>query len=193
MITFKYLHIEISRQRGFTLLIAVIFMGVVLAIGTALGSLGYKQALLASSALESQYAFYAADAGLECALRADEQENSFSPSLYYNASTPNSNSVGCGGTAYTLTSLCYNNLKYGTFSDNCANEWVTQWQIPLAYANPANQTRNTDTRCAVVTIYKPIGSGTTYLFSQGYDVACRNISSATVRFASRGLSASYQN
>ncbi len=181
-----------AGSRGFTLLIAVIFMAVVLAIGLALGSLGYKQAVLASSALESQYAFYAADAGLECALRADEQDGSFAPSNF-NPVNPNSNSISCGGTAYTLTSLCYNNAKYAGFTYSCPNEWVTRWTVPIAYANPLTQTSGTETRCAVITVYKPIGSGTTYLFSQGYDVACAKVGTTGVRYASRGLSASYQN
>ncbi len=52
-------------------------MSVMLAFGLALGSLSYKQQVLASSAVESQYAFYAADAGLECGLYADQQQNLF--------------------------------------------------------------------------------------------------------------------
>lgn len=60
-------------QRGFTLLIAVIFMTVMLSFGLALGSLSYKQLVLSSVASESQYAFYAADAATECALYYDQQ------------------------------------------------------------------------------------------------------------------------
>src|SRR3989344_5216944 len=58
-----------GSSRGFALLIAVIFVSVVLALGLSLGSLGYKQQILASGGIQSQYAFYAADAALECALR----------------------------------------------------------------------------------------------------------------------------
>ena len=106
--------INMKKKNGFTLLIAVIFMAVVLSIGLALGSLGYKQAILASSALESQYAFYAADAGLECALRADEQDNAFAYANY-NSVTPES--VACGGSSYQVTNLCYNNSPTNGFTD----------------------------------------------------------------------------
>src|SRR5580658_7382511 len=75
-----------QTQRGFALLIAVIFMSVMLSFGLALGALAYKQEVLASSAVESQYAFYAADAGLECALYADQVQNLFA----YPATDPHS-------------------------------------------------------------------------------------------------------
>ena len=60
-------------QRGFALLVAVVFMSVMLSFGLALGSLSYKQQVLAGASVQSQYAFYAADAGLECALYEDQK------------------------------------------------------------------------------------------------------------------------
>lgn len=186
------------NSRGFTLLIAVIFMAVVLSLGLALGSLGYKQAVLAGAALESQYAFYAADAGLECALRADEQDNAFSYAGY-NSGSPSSRSAACSGQAYTTRGACYNNAAASPadpdFSGSCtgtATTLVTTWKIPLAYANPLSQSGNTETRCAIVTIYKPAGAGTTYLFSQGYDVKCASVGVSGLRYASRGIVTSYQ-
>ena len=68
------------------------------------------------------------------------------------------------------------------------------WQIPLAYANPASQSNPaTATRCAIVTLYKPASGGMTYIFSQGYDVACTQLAVPGIRYASRGLSTSYQD
>lgn len=199
--------------RGFTLLIAVIFMAVVLAIGLALGSLGYKQSVLASSALESQYAFYAADAGLECALRADEQDlaSDGDPGgvfayRTYSVTTRDANAASCGGVSKNFITLCYDGTTYHNFNDSCDQEWVTSWEIPLALTNPNmqyNAVSNPETRCAVVTVYKSGTSpGTTYLFSQGYDVACKYVcdpqkngscNTTATRFASRGLSATYSN
>jgi Tfp pilus assembly protein PilX len=191
-IIFKKLKRAREHHKGFTLIIAVIFMAVVLSIGLSLGSLGYKQSVLASSSLESQYAFYAADAGLECALRADEQDNAFAYTKY-NASTPDGATALCGGTFYTIQSLCYNGVPYHGFTGSCGGTWITSWKVPLAFAAPATRTAGTETRCAVVTIYKPSSGGTTYIFSQGYDVPCANIAATSGRYASRGLSASYAN
>lgn len=60
-------------HRGFTLLISLVLTSVVLAVGVALLDIAYKQILLASSAKQSQYAFYNADSALECALFYDQK------------------------------------------------------------------------------------------------------------------------
>jgi hypothetical protein len=177
-------------------------MSVVLSIALALGSLGYKQEILASSALQSQSAFYAADAGLECALYADEQESDFAYALYaepiasggYNQANF---AIGCGGIAHPVTNECYNGTTLNSSGVSCTtNQWVVSWEIPLAYTNPVTQHAGTDQQCAVVQIYKPNGSGTTYIFSQGYSTSCESLPAyggTATRFASRGLSASYQD
>lgn len=167
----------ILPERGFALLIAIIFMSVMLSFGLALGSLGYKQQVLASSAIGSQYAFYAADAALECALYADQQQNLFEYSTHGASTPPNLiTTVACGDTLpSTQVSYSYD-----------VDQLVVKERLPL----DANK------RCADVTIYKysaPLSSGvTTYVFSQGYDVPCATVSSpGTTRFVSRGQSAHY--
>lgn len=57
-----------SSERGFTLLVAVIVSSLVLAIGLSILNITLKEFILSSIARESEYAFYAADAGMECAL-----------------------------------------------------------------------------------------------------------------------------
>ncbi len=164
-----------NTKRGFALLIAVIFMSVMLTFGLALSSLSYKQQILASSAVESQYAFYAADTAAECALYADEQLGLFA---YANHASPGT--LSCGGDIQVIGSgpgtNCYN-------QPSCSNQWVSSTRLSL----------DSGTHCADVTVYKPASSGTTYLFSQGYDVSCAAVSSSagTARFVSRGLKASY--
>lgn len=56
-----------GTQRGFTLLLAVLIVGIVLAIGLAILSVTLKEFLLSSLARESSVALSAADAGMECA------------------------------------------------------------------------------------------------------------------------------
>jgi Tfp pilus assembly protein PilX len=159
-----------QTQQGFVLLIAVIFMSVMLTFGLALGSLSYKQQLLAASALASQYAFYAADSALECALYADQQQNVFA----YPATAPTSApalSCGAGTAPVSATIVSYT----GT-------EWITKSRLSL----------DNGKHCADVTVYKPNGAGTTYLFSQGYDASCDVVSNpAGARVASRGVQAHY--
>ena len=65
------LHATRYTNRGFTLFIAVIVSSLFLAIGFSLASLSVKQQIISSIGKESQFAFYAADTGIECALYWD--------------------------------------------------------------------------------------------------------------------------
>ena len=166
------------EQRGFTLLIAVIFMSVMLAFGLELASLAYKQQVLASSAIESQYAFYAADAGLECALYADQQLNSFNYSTHDSNTPPNL--ITCDNGSATQLSYSYD-----------SNKLMVAERLSLDSSTPTPH-------CAYVTVYKystpqsPPKNFTTYIFSQGYDVPCATVANPNgVRFVSRGENSNY--
>ena len=159
-----------DAQRGFALLISVIFMSVMLSFGLSLGSLGYKQQVLASSAVESQYAFYAADAALECALYADQRQNLFAYTSNMSAPPP---LMTCDAAAPVSASVL----------SHTEDQWVIATRLSLDGGK----------RCADVTVYKPSpGSGTTYLFSQGYNVSCATVGSpGNARYVSRGIQARY--
>jgi hypothetical protein len=162
------------EQRGFTLLIAVIFMSVMLTFGLALGSLGYKQQVLASSVIQSQYAFYAADAALECALYADQQLNSFDYATHSGRPDLDPGPITCSGVPAT-------ELIYSANTDPI----VVKQQMPL----------DDGRRCADVTIYKysaPVGGITGAIFAQGYDVSCATVNNPNgARFVSRGIQVHY--
>lgn len=166
----------LPRERGFALLIAVIFMSVMLSLGLALSSIGYKQAILASSAIESQYAFYAADAAMECALYADQQQNRFAYSDY--DALIQSTSMACDGIIVSFSQV--QSTSQGQLVS-------TSHQISL----------DNNKHCADVTIYKyssPQGADnvTTRIFSQGYDVPCATVATpGGARFVSRGLNSHY--
>lgn len=157
-----------NPEAGFALLVAVIFMSVMLAFALMLGSLAYKQTVLSSSAIQSQYAFYAADAGLECALYADQQLGTFRT-----------------GTSETLS--CSDQLPVASvavYGQNGTDYYKATLEL------------EGNTRCAVIDVHKypaPVGGFTTYIFSQGYDVSCDIVSEppANARFFSRGLQAHY--
>jgi Tfp pilus assembly protein PilV len=160
-----------NKQQGFTLLIATIFMSVMLLFGLALASLAYKQQVLATSAVQSQYAFYAADAALECTLYADQQQNLFAYTSNMAAPAP---IMSCDNAA--------------PVSATVVSHTATRWAIATRLSLDSNK------RCADVTIYKPDQNtaGTVYLFSQGYDVSCATVSNPSgARFVSRGLNAKY--
>lgn len=160
----------LQAQQGFTLLVAIIFMSVMLAFGLAVSALAYKQQVLASTAIQSQYAFYAADAGLECALYADQQQGLFTYAEHSAGNPPNS--ITCDGvSAAERLSYSYD-----------ATRMVIKERFRL----------DSDTRCADVTVYKSPGAVASYIFSQGYDVPCSVVGSPSgQRFNSRGIYVRY--
>lgn len=101
-----------TNPRGFALLIAVVLTSVLLSVGLALLDIAYKQVTLSSVARQSQYAFYAADSALECALYWDQKQRAF------DYSTPLS-SVTCKGQTMALTSSVSSNIRTTTFSMPC--------------------------------------------------------------------------
>jgi len=66
--------------RGFTLLIAVVISSLLLSIGLAILNSTLKGFELSVLGRESQFAFYAADSGLECAIYWDVKEEAFATS-----------------------------------------------------------------------------------------------------------------
>lgn len=60
-----------KKDRGFTLLIAIITTSMLLIVSFVVVNIALKQLVLASANKDSQYAFYAADGGTECAIYWD--------------------------------------------------------------------------------------------------------------------------
>lgn len=60
-----------GRGRAFALLYAVMTSSIILAVGVSIISIALKQLSISTLGRESQYAFYAANAGAECALYWD--------------------------------------------------------------------------------------------------------------------------
>ena len=150
-------------------------MSVMLSFGLALGSLGYKQAILAASAIESQYAFYAADAGLECVQYADQQQNLFA---YPATQPPSAPVMTCDDVTATFPPA---------FPSGVVSYAGTQWVVVERLSLDSGK------RCADVTVYKPApGQGITYLYSQGYDVPCSTVAApGGARYVARGLRSHY--
>jgi Tfp pilus assembly protein PilX len=154
------------KPRGFTLLVSVIFSTVVLSVGLALADVAYKQVILASNARQSEYAFYAADAALECALYADQKQNVF----YYNFSG------SMGNPALNIVCEGYNVTNYAV-SQTGGNLRTTSFTIPC--------TGGTGTQSSVI-VYKNINNSTT-IDASGFNT-CNAFDPNRVE---RGVKASY--
>jgi hypothetical protein len=186
----------IIHKKGFALLIAMIFISVMLAIGTAISSLGYKQVILSSSATRSQYSFYAADAVLECVLTQVQQSppstsaNSYSFENYDDVSGTNSPICGTSNTEdqdsvnhiYSFKELCYNDginppTRDASYTGQCLSEHrVTRKRFEIAFSGH-DSVANTGQLCADATVYtkKDLEPLTTYVYVQGYDVPCAEV------------------
>src|SRR3989338_7115501 len=81
-----------ENKKGITLFIAVVIMGILLLISFAVINITLKATLFASSGKASQYAFFAADAGIECAIYWDSK---FEPSKF--DVSANGSPINCGG------------------------------------------------------------------------------------------------
>lgn len=170
-------HTKCISTKGFALFIAVVFMSVMLTFGIVLSSLGYKQQNIAVSATESQDAFYAADAAIECALYADQRLNLFAFDPGWSPSSPPSSvpAMSCGGATATASILVLGSTA-----------WNLRERVVL----------NGGASCADVVISKPeAGSLTesTYIFSVGYNAPCAIVDSpGAYRLVARGLHTNYR-
>jgi len=148
------------KNKGMTLFIAVVVMGILLFISFAVVNITLKNTLFASSGRDSQFAFYAADAGLECALYWDAKFDSFATSTSGSpincASNIMSNNSAISGTS-TLT-------KIG--GGGSANP-ISVFGVTM------NMGSNSVSHCAIVTVIKN-PNGTTYIKSRGYNTCASN-------------------
>jgi type II secretory pathway pseudopilin PulG len=182
-----------KKQRGFTLLIAVLLSTVVLAIGLSILNITLKEFILSTIARESAVSLNAADAGLECAFYWDRstQGNRFD--------IPVSSPFGMtpGAPATTIDNACMGqSITVGGRQNGQAQEFEIQWNPPDV----------TDTVCARVSVTKytnmcmaydasgncarfcPAGIECTRVVSYGYNNACTELDKRnTVERALRAL------
>ena len=159
--SYQKLVIPDSPVRGFALLIALILSSVFVSVGLTLLDVSYKQVLLATTATQSQYAFYNADSALECALYWDQKYNAFDYTSPLAAST-----IVCGNlsvTGYTIS----------TQSDGAKS---TTFTVPCAGSGSAG----------TVTIVKA-STGDTSVYTSGYN-SCKDTDARRIE---RGLKATY--
>ncbi|MFQ5540912.1 MAG: hypothetical protein ACE5F4_01560 [Candidatus Paceibacteria bacterium] len=120
-------------NRGFILLISVLVSGILLALGFAIFNIASKELTLSTSGRESQFAFYAADSGVECALYWDYQHDAFSTSspqqpVCSGAAVTNYN-VDFEPSTGTYTTVFSFSLN-GAVTDPCTDVTVTRTTNP---------------------------------------------------------------
>jgi len=136
------------KKRGFTLFVSIVVTGTLLLITTAVINVAVKEAFITGAARESQYAFYAADTGIECALYWDVK---------------NITGFSAFSTTTGATIFCNNN------EDNPSNTWTVGGSDESSF----EMTFLPDPYCAKVSIFK-LTDGSTRIESQGYNTCDEN-------------------
>ncbi len=137
-----------KQKKGFTLLIAVVTTSILLLVSFVVGNIALKQLMLAYSSQESQYSFYAADSGIECAIYWD---------LHYAGGTQSAFATSSPG------SIRCNNQTVATGGGGSGSPTST-FTITLSKG------------CAIVSVTK-FNNGDTTINSRGYNDSCSGGSS----------------
>jgi len=157
------------KTGGYALLLSVVVSGLILAIGLGLLSIIEKALTLSSAGRESQIAFYAADAGSECALFWDRKHEGRLSSVFATStsSVPPVSGIFCAGTDIAST---------WTILDVTANSANTSFDMTLE--NGA---------CVTVVVQKTNSGRKTLVESRGHN----SCSPTFPRRIERAIRASY--
>ncbi len=159
-----------KEEKGFTLLVAIVITSMLLLVSFVVVNVALKQLVLANAGIESQYAFYAADSGTECAVYWDLQDSTLSA---FDPSTPGT--ISCNGQTVSTNSQSVPTIPAqqsqigGGGSDRTSTFSIT---FPKG--------------CAIVEVTKN-ADGTTTIDSRGYNTC---VTSAPRRFE-RGVTLRY--
>lgn len=147
-----------EKDKGFTLLIAIITTSMLLIVSFVVVNIALKQLVLANAAKESQYAFYAADSGTECAVYWDLKDSTISK---FDTTTPGT--INCNGQTISTGSQTVNTIPTQASVIGGASTSIFELDFTLD-----SQPRG----CAIVRVTK---SGTTTdIDSRGYNTCDTN-------------------
>ncbi len=161
-----------GQEAGFTLLLAALIASIVLSLGTSIYTIAVKQVQLSTLGRDSQFAFYTADTGAECALYWDVRYSAF-------ATTTTGVSPTCDGKSITVS----NSGATFPYSD--------EFQVDL-FVNGDGVTGTSDDLgyCADVRITKNNTNPHTVIHADGYSVNCASID-ASARALQRSVELQY--
>lgn len=103
-----------NHKKGYTLLFAVLLSSLVLSISVSILTISRKELILSASARESQMSFFAADAGIECALYYNNL-GQFNIENLDGSVSPNFSNFSCNNTDADDMQASYNGSGYFYF------------------------------------------------------------------------------
>lgn len=132
--------IPLPGQRGFVILFTILISAIILMIGLGIFSVATRETVLSGTAREAQASFYAADAGVECALYAQ--------SLPGGGPLIQGGSFDCGST--------------GGIANSVSVSSISPFEFYVTIGSGADAT------CAHVTVFE--AGTQRHVISQGYNV-----------------------
>ena len=153
------------KNKGFTLFVSIVVTGTLLLIATTIVNVALKESFITGAARESQYAFYAADSGMECA-------------LYWDVQNPSGVSAFATTTGSTI------------FCNKDANNSGNEWSVGGSDTSTIREiTFEPDPYCARVVVRKFMDGAieVTEIESQGYNTCDPN----NARRVERAVKATY--
>lgn len=182
----KILQIQNKKQKGFTLLFAVLLSTLIVSISASIISIALRQTILSGTSRESQYAFYAANTVLECAFYWDVTNSTVFPAPGDVRITPSD--IECsGGNIVTGVGFTSSFAIQGWDIDT-SNQ--TTFYIEIKDNGTESPTGGT-TQCALATVKKKKTNGviTTTIEAKGYNTC----DLTNPRAVERGLVQEYQS
>jgi len=158
-----------THQNGFTLLLASLIASLLLSVGLSMFTIAQKEIILSSLGRDSQYAFYAADAGAECALYWDFK-NAFNPEEATHNATCNSKVIGTYELGVTPPSATSEDLVLGGKSYQAGVATTNFWFEQSVSVGTNGGLRK---HCINVTVVKRQDkSPATEINARGYSTGC---------------------
>ena len=114
-----------NHNNGFTLLMATLISSLVLSLGISIFNIVIKELTLSSYGRDSQFAFYAADTGAECALFWDIKERAFATSSVSTIECNGQTIQGVGGSGNSTFTLNFPPETYCAVVDVIKNDGNT--------------------------------------------------------------------
>ncbi len=147
-----------KQESGFTLLLASLIAALLLSIGLSMFTIAQKQIILSSLGRDSQYAFYAADSGAECALYWDFK-NAFNTETATHNAKCNMQIIG----------------EYNPQVSNTPEDLVLGGKPYIAGKMTTDFYFEQNNKCVNVTVTKKVGADgrvSTEINSKGYSTGC---------------------
>lgn len=171
----KYLHNIHSKQKGFTLLFAVLVSTLVVSISASITSIALRQTILSGTSRESQYAFYAANTVLECAFYWDiTNANVFPPpdEDQLVSTDTGADTIKCAGGNIITGDGFSSSQPWNLHAADDINGEVDVTTIYIQIQDKGTIKKNNTARCAQATVTKteePGGKIQTRIEAKGYN------------------------